>query len=98
MPPESLSANGVRRFLLIYASGIVAMYATALLCGLLTPHSSDLEHVGLAIGQAVGAAACAWLVMALVRIVQNEAIRRNRWTWWLLVANLFMCTAVLPVV
>jgi hypothetical protein len=71
------------------------MYATGFLCGLLI--SRDLDYVGLAIGQAVGAAACVWLIMALVRIVQNDAIRRSRWTWLLVAANAYICLAVLPV-
>jgi hypothetical protein len=99
--PEASPARGsVRRFQVIYAIGIIAAYATIWFCLSSFPHTSnsaDPRKAELAMTiNVAGGTACAWLVLALRRIVRSSAIRRSVWTWLLVAANAFVGLAVLP--
>jgi O-antigen ligase len=99
-PRESSAGRSVRRFQVIYAIGILAAYATIWFCSVLWPHntnSADVRKAELAMTiQVAGGAACAWLVLALCRILRSGPIRRSVWTWLLVTTNALVALAAMP--
>ena len=96
-PPQT---RDVRRFHVIYFVGIAVAYITVWVCVSAWPHTSNSadsrkDELAMTI-QVAGGAACAWLALAIRRILGNNAIRRSVWTWFLVTANVFVGLAVLP--
>src|SRR5436189_6375998 len=98
--PETPPARrGVWRFQVLYALGIATAYSIVWYSWSSWPHTSnslDPRKAELAITiQVAGGAACAWLVLALRRILRSGPIRRSVWTWLLVAANAFVALAAL---
>jgi O-antigen ligase len=98
-PEAPPSHRSIRRFQVIYAFGIAAAYLTVWFCDISWPtttNSNDPRKTELAMTiQVAGGAACAWLGLALRRILLSDPIRRSVWTWLLVAANALVALAVL---
>lgn len=97
---EGPADRGVQRFHAAYGIAMLVAYLTIGYClsswpqtsNSLDPHKSELAMTI----QVTGGAACAWLVLALRRILLSNPISRSVWTWLLVAANAVVGLAVFP--